>query len=346
MKKGCRWTEEEYVFLENHASDMTREELAAALDRSVDSVNHVCGARRIVTKGQKRRLWTEDQIRYLEENWGRASMETMVKRLGRTPIAIQRQAYDKLHLGSCVNGSDYITVAEFCRLSGISRNRIFGSIFTSLKFPILRKKILNRRIYYVDLEKAERWMEEHQDLYNGVPVSESLFADDPTWLRAKKQRDRQQVSCVEMKKWTAEELSRLKMLLRRGMPFPDLAKEFKVTENQVRRAVYNNGLSYQCRRYWSSEDFRFLKENWEKLSDVELAKATGHSRSSVKIQRDLLGFVRESDHTHLSAAEKRYILDHRNNMSQRAIAQKLGRHINSIARFLAKHKEDVNGSDI
>ena len=266
------------------------------------------------------RRWTKEDEEYLEDNWGCVSMATMTKMLGRSRNAIIQRGYIRLGLGSAAGNNDRITLAEFCRLSGISRDRVNGSVFTATGFPCKKKWVLNRQMYMVDLEAALVWLEEHQELFDASKMSQELFATEPDWLIQKRRADREKkqavVGMANKKSWTTEEISTLKTRLQMGVSISELAQQFHVTEQQVKGAIYRHGLAYQTPRFWTASDFKFLKASVppkERLTDEH----------------------------------KTYIRENLGKKTQKQIAADIGYHVNSVHRYVMKLKqEENNGTDL
>lgn len=299
------------------------------------------------------RRWTKEDEEYLEDNWGCVSMATMTKMLGRSRNAIIQRGYIRLGLGSAAGNNDRITLAEFCRLSGISRDRVNGSVFTAAGFPCKKKWVLNRQMYMVDLEAALVWLEEHQELFDASKMSQELFATEPDWLIQKRRADREKkqavVGMANKKSWTTEEISTLKTRLQMGVSISELAQQFHVTEQQVKGAIYRHGLAYQTPRFWTASDFKFLKAHYQDMNNEELARKLGHSKSSVAMQKKMLGLYQDSvpPKERLTDEHKTYIRENLGKKTQKQIAADIGYHVNSVHRYVMKLKqEENNGTDL
>ena len=57
------------------------------------------------------RLWTEEEVTYLRDNWGVTSIKTISRVLNRSERAISMKKYE-LNLGAFLENGDYITFKD------------------------------------------------------------------------------------------------------------------------------------------------------------------------------------------------------------------------------------------
>lgn len=289
--------------------------------------------------------WTVDDKSYLLENWGTYSVKAIANKLCRTECSIKLMAV-KLGLGRAADRSSLLTIANFVEYSGISYYQITGSLSKKHDFPLLKRTLGNSYRYFIDLDQAIKWMEQHQELFDGSKVSEHLVINEPEWLTVKRQIDKktkQNISSYSITKiWTKEDIDQLKFLINSNKSFQEIADTMEVTKNQVRKQAWKLGLTYNSQEFYRSGDFKYIKDNWQTKTDDEMARYLHKTTISVTKHRLQLGLMRTNEKRRFTDDELNYI---RNNLhkTDMEIGEDLGRtegSINSI-RIKLEIKKDI-----
>ncbi len=287
------WTDKEIEELKKLINEgMKICDIAKQLGKSYESVN--CKMRRMGIKSQVNRVWTEEDIDFLSENWGLKSLKTIATKLNRTQIAVKYQA-QKLGLGNARDNSLNVKLVDFIANTGLSKDRIV-KLASKNEFPLIKQRLEKRTFYFVNLERVLEWMEENQDLYDGSKISHDLFVNEPDWLKNKRIKDskskKELKSSAVTRKWSKDELMQLKDMITIGYTYQEIADRLNRTFHQVQRRAQQENFSYNAPQFWKGSEFKYIREHWEHQSDTEMAKALGRSRKSVVKQRLALGFIR------------------------------------------------------
>lgn len=345
------WTEEDMAKLrELAASGKSYDEIAQEMGRTVAAIRARTFTYKIIVFGAEKRIWTPEEDEYLRENWGQSNLTSMKKALHRTEVAIKQRACNVLRLGRADELTDYVKIAEFASLSGISRDRIVNTLVPKHKFPVVRKIVLNNRQYFVDLGKVLKWMETHQVLFDGSRVSEDLFVPEPEWLTEKRIQDRENKEHVHshaiVKLWTHAELMRLKDLVRIGYDYSKIAKEFGVTRSQIERRVIHENFSYSAPNFWKGSDFIFLRDHWKTMTDEELAVHLHKSKTAIIKQRNNQGYLRVKEKRRYTQEEECFIQENWQKMSDKEMSEHLGRTVGGVKnlRYKLGLKREQEGS--
>lgn len=102
--------------------------------------------------------------------------------------------------------------------------------------------------------------------------------------------------------WTEDELDVLRTYYSIE-PVDDVCKRLskRTRDSVIQKANQLKIESYFClNTYWSEEGSKILEENWETMSDGELAKLLNKNRRSIKSRRWFLGLSRIGNHESLS----------------------------------------------
>lgn len=71
----------------------------------------------------KSRNWTQEEIEYLEDNYGKYTMKTLMQNLDRTASAITNKV-NRLGLGRWYSCREEITLGEFSKATGITNSTL------------------------------------------------------------------------------------------------------------------------------------------------------------------------------------------------------------------------------
>lgn len=331
MGPPCRiedddWTEQEVAKLRSlAAAGKTREEIAEALGRSGHAV-YAKARKTGVLVYQPGRKWRVEEIDYLRRNWGRVSVATIAKNVHRDVSGVVQKAH-RLRLPPVYNNSEDVSLADFCRATGISRDRVLGTLAPKHGFPLLSKKYGKMQYYhYVDFESILDWMERHQVLYDATEIEDGFFVPEPDWLRAKRRADREDKDSLAREAtrrwWTIQEIDHAKLLRKMGYSIEQIAEKLGRTPSAVRMKLVQADAGYTLPMFWSGKDFRFIRDNWETMSDEELAAAMDRPVASVATHRLRMGLRRRPADKH--GKLKDFIRDNWKSMSDREMADAWG----------------------
>lgn len=152
----------------------------------------------------KHNKWTDEECDFLKENIGTYSMAYIAKSLGRTETAVLIKA-KRLNLGCFKSNSDKITVADVCEILDIDHKGVYRMIRLG-KIKYRRIRIRNKSFqYFFDYEYIVKFAEQYQK--------------------------------QNYKRWTSYEISRLKLLVSRGLTYKQIGKELGRSEISIRKKI-------------------------------------------------------------------------------------------------------------
>jgi hypothetical protein len=115
----------------------------------------------------KARNWTEEEKKYLSDNWGSLSMPTLMVKLNRNKNALLIMA-QKLDLGPFLESGDYITFEKLLEALGYTGGSSYltKSWINDRKFPYKNKRVNKNTFRVVDIDDFWKWAEKNLDLLN------------------------------------------------------------------------------------------------------------------------------------------------------------------------------------
>lgn len=138
-----------------------------------------------------RNVWTEDEIKYLKENWGNMPICTLKRKLNkRTKDAIKIKA-TRLGLGGAkTNSYKYITACQAAKLLGVDRHKILRWINEGkikAKFQTLCRE---QKWWCIEYDYFIKWLEKNQSLYDASRIEEYSLGFEYDWLIKKRITDK------------------------------------------------------------------------------------------------------------------------------------------------------------
>lgn len=200
---------------------------------------------------------------YLEEKWGRISMAGMSKRLNRTEWAIRQKALS-MKLGAFVENGTYITLSQLWFIlgheHGISdKNKKF--LITNRQMPCRKQQIGKRFVYVIEIDDFWKWAEKNKRILDFSKIEENILGAEPKWVKEQRKRDYNRPK--GNRKWSPEEIEKLKFYVKRNYSFSEVAKLLHRTPLATMRKAQLLKLKKSKESYdtgpWSPEEIETLE---------------------------------------------------------------------------------------
>ena len=85
---------------------------------------------------------------------------------------------------------------------------------------------------------------------------------------------------------------------------------------------------------WSEKDKQFLRDNWETMTDVEIAEALGRTRKAIGLMRHRLKLARPNNY--VTDEEKQFIKDNVEKLTIRQIAEELCKPLGTTYKIIER----------
>lgn len=221
--------------------------------------------------------WTAEEIQFLEDKWGALSVESIAKRLDRSPNAINVMK-NRIGLGAFLESGEYVTFNQLLLSLGITGGS--GYFMTSWvrnrNFPLKYKRVLNNRFKVVYLKDFWGWAEKNRSMIDWSKVEQRILGQEPNWVKAQREADFQTKSKIKTTPWTRSEDELLKSLLKQfRYSYKDLSKRLLRTEGAIQRRITDLGLKERPLKadnhiLWTAEEYHMLGEMLKQRLSYEL----------------------------------------------------------------------------
>ena len=237
------------------------------------------------------RNWTDEDIQYLEDNWGVISINTIAENLDRSINAINIKK-NKMGLGAFLNNGEYITFNQLIvALGNKSYSYKETSWIRNRQFPIKYKRVSESRFKVVYLEDFWEWAEKNRTIIDWSKVEKNVIGAEPSWVDIQRKRDFNSHK-INKSQWTKLEEEKLKVLVKQfRYTYSEIALKLNRTEGAIQRRICDlnlieRPLKADTHTKWTNDECLRLGEmikqrfNYEMMLD-ELNKSVKAIRGKV-----------------------------------------------------------------
>ena len=285
-----RWTPEEEQYIRDHWRTQSEAEMAGKLGRKEGAVR----SRRQQLLCSQKRVWTPEEEAYLEEHWGTRSIPGIAKRLGRTVSAIKVRA-GRLGLGGVLEAGDYVTFNQLMLTitdNSQSYSYQMKSWVENRGLPVHTRRVDKCTWRVVYLEEFWKWAEKHRSFIDFSKLEPLALGKEPDWVPEQRRKDFQAFALQRKDPWTADEDSRLKMLLKQHKyGYAELSEMLRRSAGAIQRRCTDLGIKERpVKAYnhgpeaaWTAADYDILA-NGIKNGDsyMLIGQALGKSEKAVR----------------------------------------------------------------
>lgn len=286
--KSNRWTKEQVETLRVLAGEYHYKDIAIMMGKSANAV-YLKAKRLKISLIQDSRKWTKDEEEVLYERWGRDTIEKIAKQMRRTVFSIKVKA-TRMGLGYMSQANiDQISVADISDILDVRAERITGT-WIKYGLKLRKKKVTEKYGYYcIDMDQLILFLKEHQELWNSQNLEKNILGKEPEWLLEKRKNDIENPP-LEYRLWTAEEIKLAEKLLLQGYDYEQIALQVNHSSVGVAYKLRALGHSYQLPQYWKGKEFKFLRENYDKMTYAEIAEELGRSPKAISSKAEECGY--------------------------------------------------------
>ena len=131
--KQNSWSKSETKFLKENYGKISSAKIAKELGRSVGSISGKAYGLHLSSKriSNKYRAWTEEEVKYLSDNYGVKSHKTVAKYLKRSKNSVIAKARDLKLTGKVVRNQSTISTSAVTPVNSVINPWILGTIVTT-----------------------------------------------------------------------------------------------------------------------------------------------------------------------------------------------------------------------
>lgn len=259
-------------------------------------------------KGAKMyRFWTQTEIDYLEENWGKLAILVIAKKLGRSEESVKKKVFG-LGLGPWRECSEYLSFGQLILAMGL-RPDVTKRRLIENGLPIKIKTIRSEPRQFVDVDDFWKWAETHQCLLKFDKFEKGTLGKEPPWVDIKRRSDIRSKGHSKTQ-WTPNQDALLKSLLgAKRYTYAEVSCRLGRSEIAVKERIKKLGLTIKPLRpdnhtWTEAEVATMLKMRGEHFSYGEVAKVLGVTEIAIRSKMERLFNAEFSKKAHRSKTKE------------------------------------------
>lgn len=161
------------------------------------------------------------EIKFIQDNLGSMSLESIAKKLGKDVNAVQKNLYKYTGSTNTRQHTGMVTAGEMAKAFKVDRNTVVGWIERHNLSCV--KKITNRqrRFTFIDIDVFWQWAETNKERIDFSKLMRHALPPEPIWVAQERNKKPKKSN---YKAWTVQEEKRLIALVEVGKNFKDITK--------------------------------------------------------------------------------------------------------------------------
>lgn len=243
----------------------------------------------------KNRNWTQEEIEYLEDNYGTVKIKTISKKLNRSASAITNKV-NRMNLGRWYTRQDGITMGEFSKATTIAHGTLKN--WTELyEMPFRKKSIRQSDFYIIKLEDFWEWAETHKQMVEWDKIERLAIGPEPHWVAEARKAKVIECDCSQKKiPWSKADDEKLRWMLKQyRYTYADISEEIGRTHGAVKRRALDLGIMMRplpvAKREYTDEEIAEILRLYEIGYGFKfIAKKLKRSEAGVRGKLERMGY--------------------------------------------------------
>lgn len=183
-------------------------------------------------------VWTEDEKKFLMDNWGELSIRVIARRLGRSENAITIKA-ERMGLSKMDYYTDCITLNKLASTMGQCSKKLLS---LDVPYSYKRNTTSKVRVVYVD-DEFWKWAHANRYKLNFKKFKAGELGPEPDWVDKKRVSDKKKSLHISTDPWTKSADKQLIFLLEQyKFGYSDIARMLRRTESAIKRRIHELGI--------------------------------------------------------------------------------------------------------
>ena len=241
---------------------------------------------------RKYKRYTEEELFKLEQSWGKVSVETIAKKLNRTPTAIKSKAF-KIGLSGMLDCKDYLIASDIANILNTDRKTIKKHITErGLK---ARKKFLTkgRQVICIEYSNFIEWLENNPNHWNSAKcdaLALEMMGINKDFLERKIKEDKEKLDKTSL---STKDIESIKELYKKYYTYDDIAKKLNKNYSTIKWKIHT--LIEQGKLEQNTKEGRLVRRSkrenygWEKWQDEVLIRLYIKEGKTLKEISEIVG---------------------------------------------------------
>ena len=242
------------------------------------------------------RHWTQEEITYLQDNYGTLLLSTLCAHLGRTEASIQNKVAH-LKLGRWYHNLEAITLNELANALNVSYTTA-KNWHKNYGLPAKLKRFDKSYFRVVKIEEFWHWAEKNKNMIEWDKFEKHLLGAEPDWCgEARKAKVLEQDRSKKKTAWSKDEDEKLIWMLKQyKFTYPQICEELGRTHGAVKRRMFDLNIKLRPiyldnTKPYSEEEISTILDMYQKgYSFKVIATKLNRSEAGVRGKVERMGY--------------------------------------------------------
>lgn len=240
------------------------------------------------------RQWTPKEEEDLRKYWGTMSVKWICSKLRRSHNAIMVRV-NRLGLPPYLESGEYVSMHQLILALGYSKGADTYKLKSWIQnrgFPVRNKRHTKKVVRVVYLEEFWAWAEKNRSFLDFSKMEPLALGEEPEWLVEQRRKDFKAFAIQRKDPWTADEDSRLRMLLKQHRyGYAELSEILHRSAGAIQRRCTDLGLKERPVKadnhgkdaVWTQREFDILADGIKNCDSYMLiGQALGKSEKAIR----------------------------------------------------------------
>lgn len=242
------------------------------------------------------RYWTEEEQEYLQDNYGRFTMEHLRKNIGRSESAIKNKVV-QMKLGRWYANLEGVTQNEFAEALNVHHQTI-TNWNQNYGLPVRTKRCRKSYFKIIMIDDFWKWAENHKNMIEWDKVEKHILGAEPDW--AKHARDAAIIAknkSIKKIPWTKDDDAKLLWMLKQHkFTYNEIASELQRTHGGVKRRIRDLGIKLRPvyrdnHKKYTQEEIDYIVAMYQEGHSFQtIAEKLNRSEAGIRGKLERIGF--------------------------------------------------------
>lgn len=241
-----------------------------------------------------KRQWTKEEEQILQDCWGHLTIPGICKKLNRSRNAVMGRV-QRLGLAPYLESGEYVTMNQLILALGYSNGADSYKVRSWIQnrgFPVKHKRLAEKVVRVVCLDEFWKWAETNRSFLDFSKMEPLALGEEPDWVTEQRRKDFSAFAIQRKDPWTAEDDSRLVMLLKQHKyGYAELSEMLHRSAGAIQRRCTDLGIkerpiradNHGAESKWTDDDFFVLAEGIRNGdSYMQIGQALGKSEKAIR----------------------------------------------------------------
>lgn len=181
------------------------------------------------------RRWSQNEIEFLQENWGERKVHCIAKVLKRSDYAIILKA-QKIGLQGCYKSNEYLCAYDVAKILGVDIHTVINYWIGKCGLKATKKALIQFESWKITQKNLLSWLKNNQDKFDSRKIELYGLGVEPKWLKEKRKKDIE-IPKRRFQKWTKVEDEKLIIYREMGKKQREIAEILNRSLHAVERRL-------------------------------------------------------------------------------------------------------------